>query len=68
MDISQNDEPIGRVIFGLFGDDAPKTVKNFEEICINGIEGKTYKGTVFHRVIKKFVVQGNKTLRFLINY
>lgn len=43
---------------GLFGEVAPKTVKNFREIAVNGINGKTYTGTNFHTAIKKIMIQG----------
>lgn len=43
---------------GLFGEEAPKTVENFRKICSEGINGKTYVGTKFHRVINRFVIQG----------
>ncbi|XP_055642631.1 peptidyl-prolyl cis-trans isomerase, rhodopsin-specific isozyme [Toxorhynchites rutilus septentrionalis] len=58
MDISIDGRPEGRVIIGLFGEDAPKTVENFRQICINGIDGISYKGSRFHRVIRKFMIQG----------
>lgn len=58
MDLAINHEPIGRLVFGLFGEDAPKTVKNFREICVNGINGQSYAGSSIHRVIDKFIVQG----------
>lgn len=44
----------GNVIFELYPDKAPQTVHNFMEYVKTGF----YKGTVFHRVINKFVVQG----------
>lgn len=44
----------GNVIFELYPDKAPQTVNNFMEYVKSGF----YKGTVFHRVINKFVVQG----------
>lgn len=58
MDISSDGEPLGRIQFGLFGEDAPKTVLNFRSLCTSGIEGLSYKGSTFHRVIDKFMVQG----------
>lgn len=58
MDVSIDGEPIGQLTIGLFGEDSPKTVENFRQICINGINGKTYVGTKFHRVIDKFIIQG----------
>lgn len=45
---------VGNVIFELYPDKAPQTVHNFLEYVNSGF----YKGTVFHRVINKFVVQG----------
>lgn len=60
MDFAIDNEQIGRVVFGLFEDDAPKTIKNFREICVNGINGQTYAGSSIHRVIDKFIVQGLK--------
>lgn len=58
MDISINGKNEGRVIIGMFGEEAPKTVENFRHICMHGIDGISYKGSRFHRVIKKFMIQG----------
>lgn len=58
MDISHDGEPIGQIVFGLFGELAPKTVENFRTLCIEGIDGISYKGNIFHRVIDKFIIQG----------
>ena len=33
MDFSMRDKPIGRVKIALFGDIAPKAVKNFATLC-----------------------------------
>lgn len=59
MKISHDGKPIGRIVFGLFGELAPKTVTNFQTICNEGIDGVSYKGSIFHRVINKFMIQGN---------
>jgi cyclophilin family peptidyl-prolyl cis-trans isomerase len=53
FDITINNLPIGRIIFELYDETTPKTVKNFKILC------KTkYKGTRFHRIIKNFIIQG----------
>ena len=44
----------GRVVMELFDDDAPAHVANFLDYTDRGF----YAGTVFHRVIEGFVVQG----------
>lgn len=58
FDVMIDDHPAGRIVLGLFGDVVPKTVKNFLTIATTGIDGKTYAGTTFHRIIKKFMIQG----------
>lgn len=52
-------EFIGTITVGLFGDDSPKTVENFRTICTKGINGKSYNGTKFHRIIDRFIIQGD---------
>jgi peptidyl-prolyl cis-trans isomerase B (cyclophilin B) len=44
----------GDMIIELFPDDAPKTVENFLNLTEHGF----YDRTVFHRVIKDFMIQG----------
>lgn len=58
FDVSHGGEPLGRITFGLFGDDAPRTVANFRQICLNGIDGFSYNGTRIHRVAPRFLIQG----------
>ena len=57
FDISIEGEFKGRVEFGLFGDDVPLTVKNFVSLC-EGVDGVSYKGSPFHRIIPGFCCQG----------
>ena len=44
----------GKIVCELFAKDAPKTVNNFVFLA----NEKFYDGTVFHRVINDFMVQG----------
>ena len=44
----------GDVVVNLFGDHAPKTVKNFVDLANKGF----YDGVIFHRIIKDFMIQG----------
>ena len=63
----------GTVTVRLFPDHAPKTVRNFVELAEGGKEwtnpvtrakskDKLYDGTVFHRVIAGFMIQGGDPL------
>ncbi len=45
---------MGTIKIELYQDKAPVTVKNF----LNYVEKKHYDGTIFHRVIKTFMIQG----------
>ena len=63
----------GTVVVKLFPDHAPKTVRNFVELAEGGREwtdpatrktgtAKLYDGTIFHRVIPDFMIQGGDPL------
>ena len=63
----------GPVVVRLFPDHAPKTVRNFVELAEGGREwtnprtrsntkDKLYDGTIFHRVIANFMIQGGDPL------
>ncbi len=61
MAAEEDDNPVvicktsmGEFKIELFKDEAPKTVENF----LNYVDKKFYDGTIFHRIIPGFVIQG----------
>ncbi|KAJ8950712.1 hypothetical protein NQ318_012792, partial [Aromia moschata] len=65
FDVSIGGLGSGRIVFELFADVAPKTCENFRALCTGekglGQETKKplhYKGVIFHRVVKDFIIQG----------
>ena len=63
----------GPIVIRLLPDHAPKTVRNFVELAQGGREwkdprtgrattGRLYDGTIFHRVITNFMIQGGDPL------
>lgn len=45
---------LGKIILEIYEDKAPETAKNF----LKYVDEKFYDGTIFHRVIPNFVIQG----------
>ncbi len=57
LDIKIGQKDKQRVEIELFNDKVPKTCDNFRCLC-TGEKKITYKGSIFHRVIKDFMIQG----------
>jgi peptidyl-prolyl cis-trans isomerase B (cyclophilin B) len=48
----------GEMVIEFWSDVAPKTVENFKKLAREGF----YDGTAFHRIIKRFMIQGGDPL------
>ncbi|XP_003221776.1 peptidyl-prolyl cis-trans isomerase D [Anolis carolinensis] len=65
LDVDIGGGRAGRIVLELFADIVPKTAENFRALCtgekgIGPTTGKPlhFKGCPFHRIIKKFMIQG----------
>lgn len=59
VQVGNDTSATGQLVIGLFGKLAPKTVENFVTLASEkGFEGKSYKNSIFHRVVPSFMIQG----------
>ena len=65
FDVTIGGVEAGRILFELFSDITPKTCENFRQLC-TGEPGFGYKGSIFHRIIDSFMLQGMSLVLFIL--
>jgi cyclophilin family peptidyl-prolyl cis-trans isomerase len=83
FDITAGSKYAGRLVIELFGNVVPRTVNNFLQYCNGSLAEDTtteagkddvslkrtsYKGSTFHRIVPRFLIQGGNILNNLGEY
>lgn len=58
FDMTEDGKSIGRITIGLFGTIVPKTAENFRQLAVSDDPKFGYTGSIMHRIIPKFMLQG----------
>uniref|UniRef100_A0A3P9N5P7 Peptidyl-prolyl cis-trans isomerase n=1 Tax=Poecilia reticulata TaxID=8081 RepID=A0A3P9N5P7_POERE len=58
FDVGISNVLVGRIVVELFSDICPKTCENFRCLCTGTQKPLHYKGCLFHRIVKDFMIQG----------
>ena len=75
FDVAIGNKASKKIIFELFSDIVPKTSENFLKLCTGELGKKLasgepsqynlhYKGSIFHRIIPQFMIQGGDFTQF----
>ena len=59
LDIMVDNKQMGQIVIQLYDHVVPQTANNFRQLAIN----KNYQNTIFHRIIKGFMIQGGDFTR-----